>query len=368
MGSNAKLGTLEAMSIILIVPLAQLLVTMPKIILQDQGSSSIINIIYITLIALFLTFIITLLYKNFKGMDILDISNYLFGKPFQFIVGLIYILYLIFVSSLTFRNIAENLKTIYFNNTPIPYILLFLSLGIGFISKYNFKSIVKCNLIILIIAVIAIVSLSIFSINDFVPERIYPILGNGINNIFISGASNIFIFINIGFLFFIMPLLRDYSKFNKISYLSILISGIFILLTIGSLLLMFPLNISSNSNSPLYLQSRQITLGKFIQRVDAFYVLIWIITILSYISIVIGFVNLIFKKIANLENKSTVSYCFILLLFGLSLIYKNTIQVRKVDLGILKFSSLALVFGFSFLILLIGNIKKKLKGDNRKYE
>lgn len=368
MNQNLKLGTTEAISIMLIVPFAHLLVTLPKLLLQDQGSGSILNIIYITILALFSVFILTLLYKNFKGKDILDVSNYLLGKPFMYIIGLVYISYFIFVASLTLRNVAENLKTIYFNNTPLPYIIFFLAICIGFINKYNIKSIIKTNLIILVIVIIALFTLSIFSINDFVPERIYPILGDGISNTFLHGINNIFIFTNIAFLFFLMPLLRNTSKFNKISYISIIISGLFILTAITSLLLMFPLEISSNSNSPIYLQSRQIVLGKFIQRVDAFYVLVWIITILSYLSIIIAFINLIFKKIANIQNRSTISYCFVLILFGLSLIYKNTIEVRKVDLGILKTSTLSIVFGISFLILILGNIKKKLKGDNTKYE
>ena len=368
MNFNNKLGTTEAISILLIVPFAHLLVTLPKVILQDQGSSSVVNIIFITLLALVSVFILTILYKKFKCMDILDISNYLFGKAFMYIVGIVYIAYLIFVASLTLRNVAENLKTIYFNNTPIPYIIFFLVLGIAFINKYNFKTVIKTNLIILLIVILALITLSIFSINDFVPERLFPILGEGVNNTFVKGASNVFIFTNITFLFFLMPLLRDVNKFNKVSYIGIIISGLFILTTIGSILLMFPLEISSNSNSPIYLQSRQITLGKFIQRVDAFYILVWLITILSYISTTIAFVNLIFKKIANIENKSTISYCFVLLLAGLSLVYQNTIQVRKIDLGILKISSLSIIFGFSFIVLILGNIKKKLKGDYKEYE
>ena len=368
MDLNNKLGVSEAISIMLIVPLAHLLVTLPKLILQDQGSSSILNIIFITLLALVAISLLIILYKNFKGMDILDISNYLFGKLFMYIVGIIYIAFFIFVTSLTLRNAAENLKTIYFNNTPIPYIVFFLMLGIAFINKYNFKTVIKTNLIILLIVTVALITLSIFSVKDFVPERLFPILGDSFNNTFVKGASNIFIFANITFLFFLMPLLRDVNKFNKISYIIIIISGLFILTTIGSLLLMFPLEISSNSNSPIYLQSRQITLGKFIQRVDAFYILVWIITILSYISTTIAIVNLIFKKIANIENKTITSYCFILLLAGLSLIYQNTIQIRKLDLSILKISSLVIIFGFSFTVLLLGNIKKKIKGDYKKYE
>ena len=157
-----------------------------------------------------------------------------------------------------------------------------------------------------------------------------------------------------------MPLLKDSQQFKKISYTSVIISGLFVLLTIFALLLMFPLELSSHSNLPIYLQTRKITLGKFIQRVDAFFVLIWILTLLSYLSIVISFVLSIFKKITNTENKSLVSYTFIAILFGISLLYKNVIQIRQLDAMLYKYLSIIFVFGITFLILLFSNAKKAL--------
>lgn len=77
---NTKIGFAEALCVLLIVILSHLIVLLPKIIIQSQGSASIINVIYITLLAVFFIFIFNLLYKNFKGMDILDISNFLFRK------------------------------------------------------------------------------------------------------------------------------------------------------------------------------------------------------------------------------------------------------------------------------------------------
>ena len=360
METNTKIGFLEALCILLIVVISHLILTLPKIILQSQGSSSILNIIYITFIALLIVFLINKLYHHFKGMDILDLSQYLWGKNFKFIIGVAYIAYFLFTCSLLVRNTAENLKTMYFQSTPIPYLLFFILLAVGFINRYSLKSVIKCNLMIVAIVVLSLVILFILSFNDFTLERIFPIFGYGIENTFVTGISNIFVFANLVFLFFLMPLLKDSQQFKKISYTSVIISGLFVLLTIFALLLMFPLELSSHSNLPIYLQTRKITLGKFIQRVDAFFVLIWILTLLSYLSIVISFVLSIFKKITNTENKSLVSYTFIAILFGISLLYKNVIQIRQLDAMLYKYLSIIFVFGITFLILLFSNAKKAL--------
>ena len=228
-------------------------------------------------------------------------------------------------------------------------------------NRYSLKSVIKCNLIVVPMVVLALLVLFILSFNSFTLERIFPILGYGSGNTFVNGIGNIFVFGNMVFLFFLMPILKDYYQFNKIAYTSVITSGIFIFLTIFALLLMFPLDISSNSNLPMYLQTRKITLGEFIQRVDAFFILIWIISLLSYLSIVMSFILSTFKKITNIQNKTFVSYSFIAILFGISLLYKNVIQIRQLDANLYKYISLFFTFGISFFILLLCNIKHKIR-------
>lgn len=372
MESNSKIGFMEALSILMIVVFAHLILLLPKIIIEDQGTGSIINIIYVTLLALFSVFILNLLYKKFKGMDILDVSGFLFGKKFKFIVGLIYIAHAIFVASLLLRNTSENLKTTYFQNTPTPYIAFFMLVGVAYLNRFNLKTIIKCNLIIVPLITISFIALFILSSDNFVFERIFPILGYGSENTFLKGSSNIFCFGNIFFLLLIMPYLKDYNQFKKLSYVSIILSAFFILITILGILLVFPLNVASTSNIPLYMQTRTLTFGKLLQRLDALFILIWDLNILSYLSIIIGFTVSIFKKITNIQNSKTISYSFVAILLGASLIYKNIIETRLLDSNWYKNLTLIIIFGISFLILLLANIKKHindkkiiLKGEKR---
>ncbi len=362
-----KIGFAEALCVMLILVLAHLTLLMPKMIIQAQGSATILNIIYVTLLALFAIYILNKLYKNFKGMDILDISGYLFGNVFKFIVGISIVICFIFIASLLLRITAENLKTMYFQNTPTPYIIFFMLLATAFINAKGLKAVIKANLIITPLIIVSFIILLALSSSDFIYERIFPILGYGAQNTFITGASNLFCFGNLVFLFLLMPHLKDYNQFNKLSYTAVISTGLLLLLVIGSILLIFPLDIAAGSNIPLYLQTRAITIGKFIQRIDGFFVLIWNLSVISYCSIVIGFINYIFKKITNIQNPTTISYTFVAILFGASLIYTNILQAGKLNAEGYKHIALALTFVISFIILIMANIKKKfIKKDNLK--
>ena len=191
---NEKIGFGETICVLLIITLSHLILTLSKTIIESQGSSSILNIVYVSIIAFFIIFIITKLYKNFKGKDILDISGFLFGKVFKFIFGIVFIVYFLFTASLLVRNTSENLQTMYFHNVPIPLIALFLLFAAGFINKLGLKTVIKCNLIIVPAIMLILVLLFLANSNNFVFERVFPVLGYGTQNTFINGLSNIYTF------------------------------------------------------------------------------------------------------------------------------------------------------------------------------
>lgn len=358
MESNNKIGFMEALSVLLIVVFAHLILLLPKIIIEDQGTSSIINIIYVTLLALFAIYVLNLLYKKFKGMDILDVSGFLFGNKFKFLIGLIYIAHAIFIASLLLRNTAENLKTTYFQNTPTPYIAFFMLVGVAYVNRFSLKTIIKCNLIIVPLIAVSFIALFVLSSENFVFERVFPVMGYGAKKIFLTGSANIFCFGNIFFLLFLMPYLKDYNQFKKLSYTSVLLSAFFIFITILGILLVFPINVASTSNIPLYMQTRTLTFGKLLQRLDALFILIWDLNILSYLSIIVGFAVSIFKKISNIQDSKTISYTFVAILLGATLTYRNIIETRLLDSNWYKNFTLIIVFGIGFLVLLLANIKK----------
>lgn len=211
--NNEKIGFGEALCILIIVTLSHLILTLPKTIIQSQGSSSILNIMYVSIIVLIIIFFITKLYKNFRGKDILDISSFLLGRWFKFIIGLAFIAYYIFAASLLVSNTSENLKTMYFHNTPISFIVLFLLLAAGFINKLGPKAVIKCNLIIVPPIIVILLLIFLANSRNLSFTQVFPILGYGAKNTFVNGLSNIYAFSSISFLFLIMPLLKDYKRF-----------------------------------------------------------------------------------------------------------------------------------------------------------
>ena len=355
-----KIGFGEALCILLVVAISHIILTLPKTILESQGTGSLLNIIYITILGFILVFFFTKLYHNFRGKDILDISEFLGGKFLKFVIGIGLICYLLFVASLLVRNTSESFRTMYLQNTPIPYLIFALLVGASYVNRLGSSASIKANLVIVPGILIVLFLIFMASVNNFSVGRLFPIFGYGPKTIFVNGIGNLYAFGGTVFFLFLMPMLKKPEQFNKITFLTTAIYSASIFLTILALLLMFPLSISAGSNVPLYLQTREITLGNFIQRSDALFVIIWFVVLLSYLSIIINFITRIFKKITNIRHQTAVSNCFLSILFGISLLYVNIIQVRTFQSVYYRIFFM-LILAVTFLTLILANLKYMMK-------
>jgi hypothetical protein len=184
-----------------------------------------------------------------------------------------------------------------------------------------------------------------------------PILGYGINTTFFSGMSNLFAFSGLAYIYFLGPLLNEPKDIKKISYISIGISAFYLLLSVTALLVSFADTLTINELSPVYFLIRSTNWGTFLQRPDALFILGWILSLMSYLSITIWSVSNIFKKITKIQNTKILTYLFATLIFIVTLLPKNISDISFIQNTVFRYFTIILVFIISFLILLFANIK-----------
>jgi uncharacterized membrane protein len=109
--------------------------------------------------------------------------------------------------------------------------------------------------------------------------------------------------------------------------------------------------------NPLYLISRKVNIGEFMQRLDGLFILFWILSLLCYLSSLVFFINLIFSKLTNTTDLKMTSYLVCMLLFGCLLYPVDIAEIGFFESTFLKYSIIAIVFVISPIILLISNFK-----------
>lgn len=362
--STEKIGKIEAICLMLIIVINELIINVPNMIILDTKTGSTLNIIFVSILAIIFTYTICKLFKPFYGKDILDVSEYVGGKILKIILGILFILFFLLLSSINLRYFANSLKVIYFNTSPLVYILLFFLVPALYINKYGLRAISGVNLIFLPIILASFIFLLISSYDNFTMVRIFPILGEGFTETFLTGSTNIFAFTGLAYIFFLPALLKDSEDFKKVSLISIIISSLCLILSVLSLIMAFPVITKTDETLSVYLLTRLVELGDFLERLDALFIFIWIIAHISFLSLTFFYILKIFQKITRIEDSRTLTSSLGLIILGSCLIFKDIAQLKFIARYFLKYSTVIFIFGICFGVLILGNIKYR-KNENK---
>ena len=269
-----KIGKFEAITLLITLVANNIIFNISSMVLNSTSTGAWVNIIYLSIISIIFILISSALFKSFSNSDIIDVSEYLGGKFLKCIVAILYIIYFIGFSALCLRYFSNSLQLIYFKYSPLIFIMLLFVIPAIISNKAGLKAIVGVTRLSFPFTFFGIIILMFAASNDFVWQYLFPAFGYGLDSVFINGLSNLFAFNVIGYLFLLKPMLKEEKHFKTISIVSVIICGIYILMSIISLLMTFPFIVETDEMFSIYLLTRLVSFGNFLQRVDAIFILL----------------------------------------------------------------------------------------------
>jgi len=358
----SKLRTFEAIAICTIVVSNKLILNPSKNILYSTGSSSILNIIYVCIIATIFGFFMNKVFHKFPNRDILDIAEFSFGKIFRNILATLFIIYFIFVSAISIRSFVENIQIFYQKQVDLRILLIIFIFAAAFANRKGIGVIGKVTSFITPLAIFAIFLTFISVSGLFDWNRIFPLLGYGINETFFTGASNLYAFSSLAVLLFLPPMLEKKSDYKKVMMITIIITSILLIFSITCMLLALSFSFTSSALSPMYLVIRSIEWGNFFESPEAIFTFIFILSMIAFISVPFMLAIYICSKIGNLSNGTALSMSLGQIILGTALIPQSIPPLNYLEAHVYKYTSLILIFGISMFVLGFGYFKKKKKG------
>lgn len=358
---NTKIGNKEAIALLTTISFNHIIMNVTKSIIDTTASSSLINILYVSIITILFTSLICYFLNNFPTLDLIDISEYLGGKVLKWIIGLLFISYFMFFSGVLLNMFSVCLEIIYFQLVKTKYLVALFIIGAVICCTMRHNAIYRSNFIIFPFLIISTLFLFVGDLRYYQFEKIYPVFGNGAFTTFISGISNMFAFQGLAYIYFIPPKLKESNNIKKVAITSIVLSSIFLLISVSIILFMFNGFVETDELLPLYSAVKYIEFGSFLQKLDSAFVLIWIIAFVSYLSITLKFSSNIFKKLTNSKIENVFTYLLGIILFFLAIWQKNYAVSTFFANTIYRYAFFILIIGISFFILLSATIKQKVR-------
>lgn len=354
-----KLSLIEVIAFIVIISINRLSINIPQTILLSCGSSSILNVIYISLIAILFSYILIKLFKRFPNSDILDVSEFLGGKFLKNVIGIVILVYTLIVEAVFLRDFTDVIHVLYYTDTPIFFLILFFIVVTIIANLFGKKSIAKTNLILCIIMIIGLLVSFLSVLPNLTVQRAFPILGYGAYQTFFTGLSNIFAFNGLLVLFFIPSFCKEKGDFSKATMIGVIISAILVILATTCILLAFSFTATLEKISPLYTILSNNEFGKYLQHPESLFVFTWIMSFMTYLNMVCMVLVQICKKLTNVKNGQPFIFVITLVIFIISLIPQSTMAVRDFGTNISLYFAIPLVFVFLPVVLILANIKHK---------
>jgi len=360
MQGKITFGKYEGTCLIIVIMSVQLFLNLPRIMMESAWTAGWILTLYVTVIAFFLFLIIAGLYRNFEGKDLLDIGEYIAGTPGRIITGILLLLLSFSITPIILREYSENIKTISLNTSPLSFVMMFFIVGMLFGAYLGIEAIVRFSAIAMPVFVLGYLTIIFASIKYFDISRITPILGNGPYEIFINGFSKVSIFSGIIVLFIIFPFIKSYKDLKTSGIASILLSGIFFIIGVLSFSLIYQYPTGTESFLPMYQMARLVSFGRFFERAESFYLIVWAASALIYLSIMLFLITYVFKKTFRLKYYRPLIFPFLILIYVIAFIPENIMTVIELE-KVFRNYSWILSFLFPMILLVTANIIHKHK-------
>lgn len=356
-----KIGMFEGISFIVLIMLNNIILSVPKEIIKSTASGAWLNILVLSILAIIFIVIICKLFKNFPYMDIIDISEFLGGKPLKFAVGIAFIVMFIIIMATFLRSFADILQIIFLNHSPIAFIIAFFLLGVIISNKLGLGTIAKVSSVAVILVIISFIILITALNESYNIYNLFPVFGYGPFATFLNGLTNIYAFSGLCILYFLKPFLSSEKQFNKIAITSVIISAVLLFLSILNQLLMFGVMFDSEVSMGMVLSSRILNFGNFFQRVDGLFTFFWIFSQLAYLSIATFLILYILKKITNTTSQNGMLYPIVMIIFAICILPKNFVEASNTLIPFTNTFKTLVIFIITPIILILANLKFKGK-------
>lgn len=337
------------------------LLNYPRSAAEMAGTAGWISSAYISVLALILFSLIMKLYKKFEGKDLLDLGEYIGGGFGRGIIGIILIVYITFITAVILREFAEDMKVVILGVSPISFVLLFFLIGMIVGAYAGVESIFRLGAVAVPLILIGYIVIIVGVAPYYKLENMMPLLGSGPYDIFVKGLPRVSAFSALIILFIYFPFIKSHNNVKQAGIWSIGFTACNLISSAMAFSLVYPFPVTKESFLPIFQLARLINYGRFFQRVESIFVLIWAMAALLYLSLHFYSILFVIKKTFRLQYYKPLIIPYAILIFSLSLLPRNLMSSIDLETEYFRNYAWLVTFGMTFALLLIALAVKKAR-------
>lgn len=298
------------------------------------------------------------LMRRFPGRSIIEVAEEVAGPWLGGLAALAIFLTFLVITVAILRQFTESIVTMVLPETPVSVIAAIFTVAITFGAYKGMEAITRTAWIIFpwIAAGLGIILVLVLPWADY--HRLFPPLGLGLGQLLLLGPQKVSMYTEFIILGLVFPSLRYSARPFRLGLVVLLASILIISSTLAVFLAVYSVADGERQVFPVYQLSRLIYLGRFVQRIDAIFVLVWVISGLLKLSVSLYGTAAALGRFLRLPLYQPLVFPLALIAFALSFWPPDITAAVALDQHVLRTWGWAPAFGLPLVLLGAASLRK----------
>lgn len=364
--SEGKFGVAEAVSLVSLFLLGQLFLTFQAPIIEGAAQAAWMAMTLASLIGLGAFIVVILLMERFPGQSIIEVGEELVGPVFNTVFSLVYLSFFIALTALVLRQFSERVVSLFIGEMPISLAVLPFLAGMLTVAYLGLETLARGARLFIWVIIPGFLLLLIMTFPFWETYLLVPVWGLGPERVVLTGLRGSGFFAELFILALIYPALpRD--KFRQIGLASWGISAVTLVLGIVGLSLAFGYPMALELALPTFELARLIYFGRFVQRLETVFAIVWILAALAKLSLGLYLCSTISARMLKLPYSRPLLPALAVIIVSLAFAPVSVPQAVQLDNDYLRILAWGLL-GPVVVLLAMARLKGKGKKPPGKEE
>ncbi|MDB5083384.1 MAG: hypothetical protein JWN30_270 [Bacilli bacterium] len=360
------IGKLECTSLLSIAGAANVFLSYPQQLVKYGSQASWMIPLFSTVIMLLIVFILRIVQPVLKNEDLLSISHRAAGKLITAVISSLAIVYFLLITSDELRQVSETVLTTMLTRSPISFVAIPLVMLICYFAHSGLEAISRTSWLVAPVLAILLVLLLIGMYNWVNVDYLQPWMGPGWSPLFIRGLLFTSAFPNVLVLIICAGSMRDQSHIAFAGLWSTVIIGVVYVVVELVCLTVFPAQLSVHLSFPVYQLARIINVGRFMERMDAIYIFLWVACAVTKMAVGLWASSYLTARMFGMPVYRPLIFSTAIVIYAIAFIPRSYPETLIWDATIFQRYGIVFTVGLPLLVLFFVLLKRGGKRREKK--
>jgi spore germination protein len=307
----------------------------------------------------FFTWLIAKLCVRFPGETFFDFSPRIITKPITILLTVFISLHFLAIVSYEVRAVATISKHYIFDRTPLEVIAFIFALLIAYAVSGSRAALLRLNMMFFPIVVLILFLVLSFNLPLMEFGNLKPFFAAKWSTVLLGTKETMFAYVGFEVLLFYIALIRkeELKSLAKYPVFGLISIGLFYLLVFFVAVAVLGVEAAEQINYPTVELAKEVEVpGGVIERLDPLFFTVWVMTIFNTSTIAFDVLMMSLQSLFKKAKKSTWILVIIPVIYFLSMMPQDILQLRLVGDAI-GYSGLVVGIFIPLLLIIVAHLK-----------